>query len=198
MTYDPDMKKDKVMDKIMGKGAERIPKSAFYIMTFLMKIMDFFGNYSNKRFRELGIKNGQKVIDYGCGPARYLKNSSRAVGKKGRVYAVDIHPTAIKMANDKIKKFNLKNVKAIQADGYSVNIPENTADLIYALDMFHMVKEPDMLLRELRRLVKPDGFLIIDDGHQSREETKYKIINSGFWNIEKEHENRLKCVPLNK
>ncbi len=197
MTY-TDMKKDRIMDKIMGKGAERISKPAFYIMAFLMKLMDVFGNYSDKRFRELAIKNGQKVIDYGCGPARYIINSSKAVGKKGRVYAVDIHPIAIKMVADKIRKFNLKNVKVVQANGYSVDIPENTADLIYALDMFHMVEKPNILLKELNRLVKSDGILIIDDGHQSRDETRQKIMNSKFWAIEKENDNHLKCKPLNK
>ena len=49
-----------------------------------------------------------------------------------------------------IKKYNLKNVHPILTDGKSVNIPPQTADLVYALDMFHMVKDTNAFLRNLQ------------------------------------------------
>jgi len=71
------------------RGRERM-------MTAVMGIVDLLKKYSDKNFETLGLKSGQTVIDYGCGPARYIRNASEAVGKSGKVIAVDIHPLAIK------------------------------------------------------------------------------------------------------
>ena len=50
-------------------------------------------------------------------------------------------------------------------------------------------------LGELKRIAKRDGVLIIDDGHQPREETKRKILESGHWAIWEETRDHLKCRP---
>ncbi len=59
-----------------------------------------------------------------------------------------------------------------------------------------MIKEPIPFLKELHRLLKKDGFLILDDGHQPRELTKTKISNSKVWNITEESNDHLKCTPI--
>jgi spermidine synthase len=62
--------------------------------------------------------------------------------------------------------------------------------------MFHMIREPIPFFKELHRLLKKDGVLIIDDGHQSRNETKMKINNSKVWNIAKESKDHVECTPI--
>ena len=86
------MKKNTIADFVSGRNRESIPNIAFRAMTLIMKLMDVFGQYSRKNFETLGLKPGQTVIDYGCGPARYIEFASNAVGKAGRVIAVDVHP----------------------------------------------------------------------------------------------------------
>ena len=174
---------------------ERMPDIAFKMMSFIFKIKDALFPV-DKSLDNFGIKKGFIVIDYGCGPGRYLKRASQLVGKKGKVYAVDIHKLAIESVKKKIKKFNLKNVEPVLVTGYSCSIKNNTADIIYALDMFHMIKEPKLFLKELNRLLKKNGFLIIDDGHQPRNKTKIKIKNSKVFKIIKESKELLKCIPI--
>ena len=87
--------------------------------------------------------------------------------------------------------------KPILANGYSCSLNDDTADVIYAMDMFHMIETPNDFLKELHRLIKSDGFLIIEDGHQPREATKNKILDSSLWKIDSEHEKYLKCSPIN-
>lgn len=175
---------------------ERMPDAAFKAMTGVMWLFDAFGNHSNKKFNTLGLLSGQTVIDYGCGPARYIKNASEAVGKEGNVIAVDIHPKAIDAVNFKIEKYGLKNVQSLLADGYRTIIPSDTADVIYALDMFHMVHEPTALLKEFQRLLKPDGILILEDGHQSRENTLRKIQAAQVFTVIEENSSHVKCKPV--
>ncbi|MBW1836332.1 MAG: methyltransferase domain-containing protein [Deltaproteobacteria bacterium] len=191
------MKNRKTLGDILsGKNREIIPNIAFHIMTAMMKLMDFFGKHSSKNFKTLDLKPGQTVIDYGCGPARYIQNASNTVGESGKVIAVDIHPLAIKKIQKKIDKYKLTNVETVLAEGYHTTIDSETADVIYALDMFHMIKQPKKLLVELSRLLKRDGTLIIEDGHQSRSETIQKIEKAGVLKILQETKFHVKCKKI--
>jgi len=183
----------KTSEKLSGKNRENIPNWAFNMMSFVMKIMDLTG-YSKSNFQRLNIQKGHTVVDYGCGPARYLYNISKAIGNHGKLYATDIHPLAIKRATEKVEKYKLKNVEVIFAKGYSCPIPDNTVDTLLALDMFHMIQDTNSLLQEFARIVKKDGTVIIEDGHQSREETRNKIITSGYFTIAAENKYHVKCM----
>ena len=187
-----------LVDSVKGKKIESIPNIAFRIMTFVMTLVDLIENYSSKNFKTLDLKYGQTVIDYGCGPARYIEKASKTVGELGKVIAVDIHPLAIKNVKARIKKHQLKNVEAVLASGYTTTIDSKIADIVYALDMFHMIQQPDELLKELTRLIKDNGIIIIEDGHQSRNETKQKIENAGILNIIEETKSHMKCKKYDK
>ena len=173
---------------------DRMPGWAFSIMAFMFNVADIFRS-PDKKLDPFNIQKGQTVIDYGSGTGRYLPMASKLTGDKGLVYAVDIHELAVKSANDRITKHNLKNVKPVLTDGKTVNIPSHTADIIYALDMFHMVRNPKEFLTELTRLTKPDGVLYLEDGHQLRSSAKDKILKSGCWDIIEETKTFVKCRP---
>jgi len=184
-------------DKLLGNNREHIPNWAFRLMAFVMKVMDILG-YHDKNFKTLGIQKGQTVIDYGCGPARYTHRMAKAVGGGGLLIATDIHPMAIQRVERQIKKYKLNNVRAVLSKGYSCPVTDHTADVVLALDMFHMIQDTDALLKEFARLVKPSGIVIIEDGHQPRKQTKSKITDSGFFNIIEETKGHVKCNVLNK
>ena len=186
------------MKKVMcGNEMDRIPNWAFKMMAFMFNLADKFKS-PDKKLHPFNIQKGQTVVDYGCGTGRFLKPSSELVGEKGIVYAVDIHELAVESAFQMIKKFGLKNVHPILTDGKSVSIPSQTADLIYALDMFHMVRDPKGFLKELNRIIKPDGILYLEDGHQPRAKAKEKTNSSGYWEIIEEAKAYMKCKPKNQ
>ncbi len=180
-------------EMLTGKNREDIPNIAFRVMTAIMKLMDILGKYSSKKFETLDLKPGQIVIDYGCGPARYIEKASRAIGDSGRLIAVDIHPLAIKKVKEKIDKYNLMNVEAVLATGYDTSIDDGTADVVFSLDVFHMIKTPTEFLAEISRLLKQDGIAIIEDGHQPRSKTKQKIEKSEVLRIVEETKFHVKC-----
>ena len=173
---------------------DRMPDWAFKSMAFIFNVTDLFKSPDNK-LKPFDIRKGQTVIDYGCGTGRYLPGASALVGENGLIYAVDIHELAIKCAFQQIKKNNLKNVKPIRTDGKTVDIPSHTADIIYALDMFHMVKDTKAFLQELNRLMRPDGTLYLEDGHQPRALTRDKILKSACWDIAEEKKSFIRCKP---
>jgi len=183
------------MKKILcGSEMDKMPDWAFRIMAFIFDIAGIFGS-TDRRLDPFDIQRGQTVIDYGSGTGRYLPKASELVGEDGLVYAVDIHELAIKSAFRIIEKHNLKNVKPVLTDGKTVSIPPHTADMVYALDMFHMVRETQPFLQELNRLTKPAGILFLEDGHQSRTSTREKVLKSGCWDILTEGKSFITCKP---
>ena len=171
---------------------DKMPNVAFRIMTLIFKVRNAFKPMS-RCLDKFGIRKGSIVIDYGCGPGMHIKRASELVGNEGLVYAVDIQELAIKSVKKLIRKYKLSNVETLQTDGNKIEISDNTADLIYALDMFHMVKDPKSFLLELNRIGKTDCILILEDGHQSRKKSKEKVGKSECWEIEKEHKKYMVC-----
>jgi ubiquinone/menaquinone biosynthesis C-methylase UbiE len=180
--------------KFFGNEMDKMPGWAFRMMSFMFFFLDIFKN-SDKKLDGINIKEGATVVDYGSGTGRYLKKASELAGPSGTVYAVDIHELAIEAAFNIIRKYNLKNVKPVQTDGNTTDIPTGCADLIYAFDMFHMVRNTFIFLKELNRISKDDGILIIEDGHQPRSLSIEKIMKSELWEIVEEQKTCLVCRP---
>jgi ubiquinone/menaquinone biosynthesis C-methylase UbiE len=182
---------------ISGKGVDRMPGFAFRMMKVLFDVRDRFVSVSSL-LDEFNIEPGQTVVDYGCGPGSYVKRASELAGPQGRVFALDIHELAIKAVTKRAIKEGLTNVTAVVTDRNKCSLADETADVIYALDMFHMVSDPGGLMRDLNRISKRSGFLFIDNGHQSRDEARSKIIDSGGWEIVEEKRRYMKWRPFKK
>ena len=184
------------MKKVLcGNEMDKMPGWAFRIMAFMFNLADLLIS-RDKKLDPFHLQKGQTVVDYGSGTGRYLPWASRLVGDDGIVYAVDIHELAVRSAFRRIEKENMKNVRPIQTDGKTVDIPAQSADVIYALDMFHMVKNTKPFLQELNRKIKPGGTFFLEDGHQPRELTKEKVLGSGSWKIVEETKSFIKCSPV--
>ncbi|MBN2435816.1 MAG: class I SAM-dependent methyltransferase [Spirochaetes bacterium] len=184
-----------VLETISGSGMDRIPNIAFRGMSFLFAIWEIFAS-PEKLLKKFNIKEGDTVVDYGCGPGSYIKAASILAGNSGTVYAADVHELAIAAVNKKIERYGLTNVKTAQVTGYKSTVPDNCADIVYALDMFHMVKKPDLFLKEINRILKKNGRLYIEDGHQPRKRSKNKIESSKMFKIAEEHRGFLVCSPV--
>jgi ubiquinone/menaquinone biosynthesis C-methylase UbiE len=180
---------------LFGNGMDRMPDVAFMVMSAIFKVRDKIFAV-DKLLDQFEIRKGQTVVDYGCGPGSYIKKASQLVGDNGQVIAVDIHELAIKSVEKRISNENLTNITGHVAENGVCPLADRTADVIYALDMFHMVSDPGSFLQELRRISKPSGFLFIDNGHQSRHKAREKIIASKKWEIIDENNRFMKCRPI--
>ncbi|UCE36980.1 MAG: class I SAM-dependent methyltransferase [Thermoplasmata archaeon] len=160
---------------------EPMPDTYFKIMSFLMKFRDLFSPRKNV-LSEVGMKPGFHVLDYGCGPGSYVPISSELVGKKGKVYALDIQPLAIKRVTKMALKKNLTNVQTIQSD-CKTGLPDNEIDVALLYDIFHLLSEPDKILAEIHRVLKPNGILSVNDHHLEDDEIICGITKQGMFSL---------------
>jgi len=153
----------------------------FQFMSVGYKFRDLFRPRRNI-LEELGIEPGFHVLDYGCGPGSYIIPLAELVGESGKVYAMDIHPLAIQRVQDIASKKQLTNVETILSD-CQTGLPDNTLDAVLLYDAFHHLSDPDVVLKELHRVLKPDGVLSFSDHHMKENEIVSAVTNSGLFSL---------------
>ena len=164
------------------------PKSnfGFKLMSFTYRFRDFFLPRMNI-LKEVGIKPGSHVLDYGCGPGGYITAAAELVGKSGKIYALDIHPLAIQKVQSIASKKQLTNVNTICSD-CRTGLPDNSLDVVLLYDTFHNLSEPDGVLEELHRVLKPNGVLSFSDHHMKEDEIVSKVTNRGLFILSRKGE----------
>jgi SAM-dependent methyltransferase len=104
----------------------------------------------NRVMEILGVAPGGVVADIGAGSGWFTVRAARRVTEKGRVYAVDINPDAIRYIKQRIQKEDLHNVKTILSKPDDPLLPANEIDSVLLLKTYHEVAKPVTLLRNLR------------------------------------------------
>lgn len=62
------------------------------------------------------LAEGNTVLDIGCGSGSITVEAALQVGKQGKVYAVDVEPSAVELTKKNLEKFGISNVELILGD----------------------------------------------------------------------------------
>ena len=134
----------------------------FLMATILMRIRGLFRDKKGEVLLT-GAKKGDIILYYGCGIGFNTIPAAEIVGEEGTVYALDIHPLAIKSVEKQIRKKGLKNVKTILSD-LNTGLPDESVDIVLLYNVLPMVKNRPALIKELYRVLKAGGALSVKSG----------------------------------
>ncbi len=168
--------------RIMETKLKPEPDFVYNINLLFYKLTDFIWN-PQRHLKKIPLKEGMTVVDYGCGPGRYTLPISKLTGPKGKVFAVDIHPLAIRTVKEKASEQGLTNIETILVDSYNTGIKDSNIDLILLIDTFHMINDYHALFQEIHRILKPDGTLFMDSGHLKTSIAREIVESTGFFKI---------------
>ena len=132
--------------------------------------------------KDVGIKPGFHVLDYGCGPGSYILPLAELVGESGKIYALDIHPLAIQKVQDIASKRQVANVETILSD-CKTGLLDNSLDVVLLYDAFHDLGAPGGVLEELHRVLKPNGVLSFSDHHMKEYEIVSQVTNGRLFRL---------------
>jgi len=166
-----------------------MPDIGFKIMALLLALYHRFVDV-RKELEKAGIREGQTVLDFGCGPGHYAIATANMVGGQGKIYALDIHPLAIKAVEHKAKKKKLTNISTILSDRDTGLLAESV-DVVLLYDTIHMVTDKRALLEELHRVVKPDGLLSIIVRHMKVKDVLEIAQQDGLFSLKDRHRSLL-------
>jgi ubiquinone/menaquinone biosynthesis C-methylase UbiE len=85
----------------------------------------------------LPLNPGDSVADVGAGTGVFGSPLSKAVGPRGKVYAVDIAPAFIPFMKERFKREGLTNIEVVLGSTDSTRIKENSVNLILVVDTYH-------------------------------------------------------------
>lgn len=121
------------------------------------------------RVRSSGVREGQTVLDYACGPGYFTVIAARIVGPSGVVYAVDMQPAAVQMTAARARSGRLDNVTTILS-GRDTGLPDASVDVVLLYDAIQAIVDKRSVLAELDRVLKPAGVLSIWVEHGAPEQ----------------------------
>jgi ubiquinone/menaquinone biosynthesis C-methylase UbiE len=111
--------------------------------------------------RALGVRRGTVVADIGSGPGYFTTRLARAVGPRGRVYAVDPEPEVLQVL---VKRLNgAQNVTPVLSRDDDPLLPPASCDLALFVNAYHHVADGPAFVRRLARCLKPGGRLAAID-----------------------------------
>ena len=107
------------------------------------------------------VKEGETVIDIGCGPGFFTMGLAGLVGRKGKVIAVDIQKRAIDLINKKIQGTDLENIVIpLLAGSSDIGINEKS-DFALTFWMLHEVKGKKAFINQIRDAMKPGALYLL-------------------------------------
>jgi ubiquinone/menaquinone biosynthesis C-methylase UbiE len=168
--------------------------TSYRIMALYLRARERFRK-PEKFIETLGIKEGHKVLDYGCGIGSYTMPVAKLVGVTGAVYALDIHPLALERVRKRAQKTGFVNVETILS-GLETGLPDEHLDFALLIDVYTWVPNKEELIAEMHRVLRESGSLVLLIDHVSPEDCKSTIAESGLFRFISQDENVLRYEKL--
>ncbi|MDX3798366.1 class I SAM-dependent methyltransferase [Streptomyces sp. AK04-3B] len=106
----------------------------------------------------LGLREGDRVLDAGCGTGRALTPLRAAVGRSGVVVGVDLTPAMLEAA---VRAGRDRDGRLVLADVTALPLRSGALDAVFGAGLVAHLPRPAENLIELARVVRPGGTLAL-------------------------------------
>jgi len=114
----------------------------------------------------LGLREGMKVGDFGAGSGHYARAAAAAVGHSGKVYAIDVQENILKHLKLNTHISHQGTIDTVWGDiekPGGTHLRDASLDAVILANTFFQITDRPGLLREIRRVLKSGGKLMIVD-----------------------------------
>lgn len=117
------------------------------------------------RFRYLGLKPGDRVLDLGCGEGRHSHGLHMVGGLE--VVGVDLDQASLEKAREGLETLPPRRpddphtTRFQTGDATRLDFADNTFDVVICSEVLEHLPDYDAALVEIRRILKPDGRLCV-------------------------------------
>ena len=119
-----------------------------------------------KFLKDIGIKEGQTVLDFGCGEGHYAIPIAKVVGEQGKVYAVDKDEKVLGRLMERAKSKGLKNIEAKQSSSeLKIGLKDGSMDVVLFYDVLHYIDNKRKIFEEIARILKSGALFSLYPKH---------------------------------
>lgn len=115
------------------------------------------------RLKMLGIVpqdyQDKRVLEMGCGTGEYAL--WYAVQGAREVVGIDLSQGSLALARQKKEEGQVHNITFMEMDVLKPTFPDNSFDYVYSVGVLHHTGDPETGFREMCRMVKPGGVIVI-------------------------------------
>jgi len=120
----------------------------------------------NKALEDIGVfEEGLAVADFGCGAGYFTLPLAKIVGEKGKIYAIDVLPSAIEIVASKAESESLINIKTIRANleiPRGSTITDESVDCVLLANILYQSQTGKTeIVKEARRILKDAGKMVV-------------------------------------
>ena len=130
----------------------------------------YFRNYDRSPRKAVieAISENDKILDLCTGTATNAMGISRAI-PTSEIVGVDLSENMLKVAREKLKKSNIKNITLYQMDATKLSFKSESFDKILLSLILHEMDEElrSKILSEAKRALKKNGKIIITEWERS-------------------------------
>ena len=146
----------------MNEYVLQVGKKGFDRLKF---INDVFGEHSRNFLIRTGLREGNRVLELGCGTGSMTTWLGNAVGKSGRVIAVDASEKQIEIARKAVKESGAANVEFVCLTVEALDVPSVSIDLVYSRFLLMHLKDPMYVLTSLQKYLRSGGVIACEEPH---------------------------------
>jgi len=150
------------MNQSKEKRVHEVFESIYDKYDFMNSVISFSRHKAWRKdtMRRMNVQPGQQALDVCCGTGDWTISLAQAVGPGGKVYGLDFSQNMLKVAREKIKALELRQVELVHGNAMELPFPDDTFD--YVTIGFGLRNVPDYMqvLKEMRRVAKPGGKVV--------------------------------------
>ena len=114
--------------------------------------------------KRMGIKPGDRVLEVGVGTGI----NADLYPPDCAVTGIDLSSSMLEKARERVARKGVRNVRLLQMDAASLKFADDSFDIVYAPYVISVVPDPVAVTREMRRVCRPGGRIVILNHFRSR------------------------------
>jgi len=105
----------------------------------------------------MGITPGSHILEVGVGTGI----NTSLYPKNCQITGIDLSSSMLDKARERVARERLRHVRLLEMDAAKTTFADDTFDIVYAPYLISVVPDPVRVAREMRRICKPGGKIII-------------------------------------
>jgi ubiquinone/menaquinone biosynthesis C-methylase UbiE len=106
---------------------------------------------------------GERVLEVGPGTGYYTLPVAGWLGPEGRLDVLDVQQEMLDHTLRRAAEEGIANIEPVRADAREMPYPDDTFDAAFLVTVLGEISDQGAALRELRRVVKPDGRIVVGE-----------------------------------